>query len=80
MNSDLVCHEHVDMTLFDEGQQSSTVTFWVVPNHDPPNDPRIIKPVVGRHFVHQFEHLLLKENPQNPVKPTKMGKEPVSSI
>lgn len=78
MNSDLVCHDYVDMTLFGEGQQSSTAEFWVVPGHDPPNDRRIIKPVVGRDLVQQFRHLLLSDDPKNPVKLTKMGKEQVS--
>lgn len=78
MNGDIVCHEYAEVYWLGKESQANTITFYILPADDPPNHPRIIKPVVGDPFWQDFKHLLLEEDPRNPAWSTKMGKETVS--
>lgn len=78
INGDVVCGEYVELTLVGREHQDIAAIFFVLPPNDPPNDPRITKPLVGRHLLQESGHLLLTEDPRDPVWSTKMGKESVS--
>lgn len=78
VNGDVVCEQFVELTLVGENHERVTATFYILPPHDPPNDPRITKPLVGRHLLQECGHLLLAEDPRDPIWSTKMGKESVS--
>lgn len=80
INGDVVCDEYAEVTLFggngDECQHN-VATFYILRADAPPNDPRIDKPIVGRRLLQEAGHLLLTEDPRDPVWSTKMGKESV---
>lgn len=80
INGDVICHEYAQVTLWSQNPEVKPVEakFYILPANEPPNDPRIDKPIVGRHLLRDAEHLLLTENPRDPVWSTKMGKESVS--
>lgn len=78
VNGDVVCEQFVELTLVGKEHEHVTERFYILPPHDPPNDPRISKPLVGRHLLQKCEHLLLADDPRDPIWSTKMGKESVS--
>lgn len=80
INGDVVCYEYAKVTLFGGNHEEHChveADFYILPANDPPNDPRIDKPIVGRHLLREAERLLLTEDPRDPVWTTKMGKESV---
>lgn len=58
INGDVVCGEFVELTLVGKEHQTIAAIFYVLPPNDPPNDPRITKPLVGRHLLHESGQLL----------------------
>lgn len=77
VNTDLVCEEYVELTLVGKEGQSIVAEFFVLPANEPPNDPRITKPLVGRRLA-QEPGVLLTDDPRCPIWSTKMGKADVS--
>lgn len=77
INGNVICGEYIELTLVDEGHQNIVAIFNVLPHNDPPNAPRITKPLIGRQLLQESGHLLLAEDPRDPVWSTKMGKETV---
>lgn len=80
INNDLVCSEYTIVTLYGGNKDQHDpikAKFYILPADDPPNDPRIEKPIVGRHLVHEARHLLLTKDPRNIFRPTKTEKDSV---
>ncbi|KAG6364452.1 hypothetical protein INS49_006053 [Diaporthe citri] len=75
INTDFQCWEYVELTLVGKEHKPVVAKFYVLPSNKPPNDPRITKPLVGRHLKQEAKHLLLTKNPDEPVRPIKMGQE-----
>lgn len=73
VNGDVVCEQFVELTLVGEKHERVAATFYIVPPDDPIN-PWITKPLVGRHLLQECEHLLLAEDPRDPIGKTNMGK------
>lgn len=80
VNTDLVCEEYVELTLVGKEGQSIVAEFFVLPANEPPNDPRITKPLVGRRFAQEPGGVLLTDDPRCPIWSTKMGKADVSLL
>jgi len=78
VNADIICEEFVELTLVGKEHQQIKAIFYVLQPNDPPNDPRITKPLVGRRLLQESGDLLLTEDPKEPIWSTKMGKETVS--
>lgn len=80
-NGLVVCEKCVKLTLLGEDgedQQHVETTFYVLPSNLPSSDLRITTPLIGRHFLQEFGHLLLDEDPHNPVSSTEKGEKNVS--
>lgn len=78
VNGEVVCEEYVELTLVGKEGQSIAVVFHVIPANEPPNNPRITKPLVGRGLVTEPGGVLLSDDPKCPIWSTKMGKANVS--
>lgn len=76
----VVLDEYVELTLVDEDREDQRhirTTFYIFPSKAPSTHSRITMAHVGCQFLQEFGHVLLDEDPRNPVLSTKMGRKNV---
>jgi hypothetical protein len=78
VNGDVVCEQYVELTLLGKERQSIEARFYVLPANEPPNHPRITRPLVGRPLAQEPGGVLLSEDPRAPIWSTKLSKADVS--
>ncbi|KAK7712572.1 hypothetical protein SLS64_004956 [Diaporthe eres] len=78
INGDVVCYEYAKVSFYGGNANEPRhieADFYILPAENPPNDPQIEKPIVGRHLLQDAGDLLLIENPKNLTGTTKMSRD-----